>query len=120
VNLFFHRPFLETVLFALALAVGMTPEFLPMVVSITLARGSMRMSHKKVIVKRLSAIHDLGSMDVLCTDKTGTLTEAHIELAKHLDGNGEESENVLQLSYLNSYFESGIKSTLDQAVLDKK
>ncbi|MBX9622029.1 MAG: magnesium-translocating P-type ATPase [Alphaproteobacteria bacterium] len=120
VNLFFHRPFLETVLFALALAVGMTPEFLPMVVSITLARGSLRMSHKKVIVKRLSAIHDLGSMDVLCTDKTGTLTEAHIELAKHLDGNGEESENVLQLSYLNSYFESGIKSTLDQAVLSKK
>ncbi|MBY0272670.1 MAG: magnesium-translocating P-type ATPase [Alphaproteobacteria bacterium] len=120
VNLFFHRPFLETVLFALALAVGMTPEFLPMVVSITLARGSIRMSRKKVIVKRLSAIHDLGSMDVLCTDKTGTLTEAHIELAKHLDGNGEESENVLQLSYLNSYFESGIKSTLDQAVLDKK
>lgn len=120
VNLFFHRPFLETVLFALALAVGMTPEFLPMVVSITLARGSIRMSHKKVIVKRLSAIHDLGSMDVLCTDKTGTLTEAHIELAKHLNGNGEESENVLQLSYLNSYFESGIKSTLDQAVLNKK
>lgn len=120
VNLFFHRPFLETVLFALALAVGMTPEFLPMVVSITLARGSLRMSRKKVIVKRLSAIHDLGSMDVLCTDKTGTLTEAHIELAKHLDGSGEESENVLQLSYLNSYFESGIKSTLDRAVLEKK
>ena len=120
VNLFFHRPFLETVLFALALAVGMTPEFLPMIVSVTLARGSIRMSKKKVIVKRLSAIHDLGSMDVLCTDKTGTLTEAKIELAKHLDGNGEESDNVLQLSYLNSYFESGIKSTLDQAVLDKK
>lgn len=120
INLFFHRPFLETVLFALALAVGMTPEFLPMVVSITLARGSIRMSHKKVIVKRLSAIHDLGSMDVLCTDKTGTLTEAHIELAKHLDGKGEESDNVLQLSYLNSYFESGIKSTLDRAVLEKK
>ncbi len=120
VNLFFHKPFLETVLFALALAVGMTPEFLPMVVSVTLARGSIRMAEKKVIVKRLSAIHDLGSMDVLCSDKTGTLTEAKIELAKHLNGKGEESDQVLQLSYLNSYFESGIKSTLDQAVLDHK
>ena len=117
VNLFFHRPFLETVLFALALAVGMTPEFLPMVMSVTLARGSVRMARKKVIVKRLSAIHDLGSMDVLCTDKTGTLTEASIRLAQHLDCNGEESEHVLQLSYLNSYFESGIKSHLDEAVL---
>lgn len=117
VNLFFHRPFLETVLFALALAVGMTPEFLPMVISVTLARGSIRMARKKVIVKRLSAIHDLGSMDVFCTDKTGTLTEASIQLAHHLDCNGEESEYVLQLSYLNSYFESGIKSHLDEAVL---
>jgi len=117
VNLFFHRPFLETVLFALALAVGMTPEFLPMVISVTLSRGSIRMARKKVIVKRLSAIHDLGSMDVLCTDKTGTLTEASIKLAKHLNCDGEESDHVLQLSYLNSYFESGIKSHLDEAVL---
>lgn len=120
VNLFFHKPFLETVLFTLALAVGMTPEFLPMVISVTLARGSLRMMKKKVIVKRISAIHDLGSMDVLCTDKTGTLTEAKIELAKHMDQKGEDSEYVLQLSYLNSYFESGIKSHLDEAVLDHK
>ncbi len=120
VNLFFHKPFLETVLFTLALAVGMTPEFLPMVMSVTLARGSLRMMKKKVIVKRVSAIHDLGSMDVLCTDKTGTLTEAKIKLAKHIDQNGEDSDHVLQLSYLNSYFESGIKSHLDEAVLDHK
>ena len=118
VNLFFNRPFLETVLFSLALAVGMTPEFLPMVMSVTLARGSLRMARKKVIVKRVSAIHDLGSMDVLCTDKTGTLTEAKIELAKHMDKNGEDSKHVLQLSYFNSYFESGLKSHLDEAVLD--
>src|SRR5262249_34945198 len=76
INAHFHRPWLESFLFAVALAVGLTPEMLPMVVSVTLARGALRMAEKKVIVKRLAAIHDLGSMDVLCTDKTGTLTEA--------------------------------------------
>lgn len=88
VNTFFHRPWLETFLFAIALAVGLTPELLPMVVSVTLSRGALRMADKKVIVKRLAAIHDLGSMDVLCTDKTGTLTEARIRLEKHLDAEG--------------------------------
>jgi len=76
INLLFHRPLLESFLFALALAVGLTPELLPMIVSVTLSRGALRMSHKQVIVKRLSAIDDLGSMDVLCSDKTGTITEA--------------------------------------------
>ena len=84
-NAFFHRPWLESFLFAVALAVGLTPELLPMIVSVTLARGAMRMAKKKVIVKRLESIHNLGSMDVLCTDKTGTLTEARIRLERHVD-----------------------------------
>lgn len=117
INLLFLRPWFETVLFALALAVGMTPEFLPMVVSVTLARGAKQLAKKKVIVKRLSAIHDLGSMNVLCTDKTGTLTEAKIKLARHVDCNGEENEQVLKFAYLNSFFETGIKSPLDAAIL---
>src|SRR4029078_13153909 len=82
VNTLSHRPLLESFLFAVALAVGRTPELLPMIVSVTLARGALRMARQKVIVKRLAAIHDLGSMDVLCTDKTGTLTEAKIALIR--------------------------------------
>lgn len=117
INLFLHRSVFETILFSLGLAVGMTPELLPMITSVTLSKGSLRMGKKKVIIKHLSAIHDLGSMDVLCTDKTGTLTEACIQLAYHLNCEGQESEQVLLLSYLNSYFESGIKSQLDKAVL---
>ena len=88
VNAFFHRPWLESFLFAVALAVGLTPELLPMVVSVTLSRGALRMAAKKVIVKRLAAIQNLGSMDVLCTDKTGTLTEARIHLERHMDALG--------------------------------
>ncbi|WP_348760066.1 magnesium-translocating P-type ATPase [Candidatus Methylocalor cossyra] len=120
VNTFFGRPWLETFLFAIALAVGLTPELLPMVVSVTLARGALRMAEKQVIVKRLAAIHDLGSMDVLCTDKTGTLTEARIRLEKHLDAEGRDSALVLELAYLNSYFETGLRSPLDQAILDHR
>ena len=117
VNAALRRPWLESFLFALALAVGLTPELLPMIVSVCLARGALRMAGKKVIVKRLAAIHDLGSMDVLCTDKTGTLTEARIHLAHHRDALGRESERVLFLAYLNSYFETGLKSPLDDAIL---
>jgi len=117
VNIAFHRPWLESLMFALALAVGLTPELLPMVVTVTLAGGARRLARQKVIVKRLAAIHDLGAMDVLCTDKTGTLTEAKIELARHIDWRGEDSGHVLRLAYLNSFFESGIKSPLDEAVL---
>lgn len=117
VNLALHRPPLESFLFALALAVGLTPELLPMVVSVTLSRGAMRMAKQRVIVKRLSAIHDLGSMDVLCTDKTGTLTEARIELIQHVGIDGQESEEVLLLGSLNSFFETGLKSPLDEAIL---
>jgi Mg2+-importing ATPase len=118
VNALFHRPFLESFLFAVALAVGLTPELLPMVVSVTLARGALRMSAKKVIVKRLDSIQNLGSMDVLCTDKTGTLTEARIHLERHLDAGGKESQRVLELAYYNSFFETGLKSPLDDAILE--
>ncbi|WP_301102370.1 magnesium-translocating P-type ATPase [Propionivibrio sp.] len=116
-NTYFHKPWLDSFLFAVALAVGLTPELLPMVVSVTLARGAMRMAKKHMIVKRLSAIQDLGSMDVLCTDKTGTLTEAKIRLEKHVDAQGQPSEHVLELAYYNSFFETGLKSPLDEAIL---
>ena len=117
VNTFFHRPWPESFLFAIALAVGLTPELLPMVISVTLSRGALRMAASKVIVKRLAAIHNLGSMDVLCTDKTGTLTEAHIHLERHQDASGRESDHVLMLAYLNSFFETGVRSPLDDAIL---
>ncbi len=120
VNAYFHRPWLESFLFAVALAVGLTPELLPMVVSVTLARGAMRMAKKKVIVKRLEAIHNLGSMEVLCTDKTGTLTEARIHLERHVDALGRDSSRVLELAYLNSFFESGLRSPMDDAILEHK
>ncbi|WP_375772552.1 magnesium-translocating P-type ATPase [Archangium gephyra] len=112
-----HRPLLESFLFAVALAVGLTPELLPMVLSVTLSRGAMRMAARQVIVKRLSAVHDLGSMDVLCTDKTGTLTEARIRLERHEDAAGRESEQVLRWAWLNSHFESGLRSPMDEAIL---
>jgi len=118
VNTWFHKPLLESFLFAVALAVGLTPELLPMVISVTLSRGALRMAKKHMIVKRLAAIEDLGSMDVLCTDKTGTLTEAKIRMERHVDAEGQPSERVLELAYLNSFFETGLKSPLDEAILD--
>jgi Mg2+-importing ATPase len=117
VNVALHRPLLESFLFAVALAVGLTPELLPMVVSVTLTQGALRMAALKVIVKRPSAIQDMGAMDVLCTDKTGTLTEARIRLERHVDAQGRDDPQVLALAYLNSYFESGLKSPLDDAIL---
>jgi Mg2+-importing ATPase len=118
VNALFHKPWLESFLFAVALAVGLTPELLPMVVSVTLARGALRMAKQHMIVKRQAAIQELGSMDVLCTDKTGTLTEAKIRMERHVDAEGQSSERVLELAYLNSFFESGLKNPLDEAILD--
>lgn len=117
VNLLFHRPVLESFLFALALAVGLTPELLPMIVSVTLAHGALRMAEKQVIVKRLSAIHDLGSMDILCSDKTGTLTQAVIALVRTVDLDGSDSGAVREAAYINAGFETGIKSPLDDAIL---
>ena len=117
INLLFHRPLLESFLFALALAVGLTPELLPMIVSVTLAHGAIRLSRKQVIVKRPSAIDDLGSMDVLCSDKTGTLTEAHIKLVKEVDLAGRDGGEILKMAQLNAAFETGLKSPLDDAIL---
>jgi Mg2+-importing ATPase len=118
INLLFHRPWLESFLFAVALAVGLTPELLPMIVSVTLARGAIRMAKAQVIVKRLGAIHDLGSMDVLCTDKTGTLTEAKIRLARQVALSGAASERVLELAWLNSHFQTGLRNPLDTAIVE--
>ena len=117
VNISFHRPVLESFLFSVALAVGMTPEMMPMIITVTLARGANRMTKKKVLVKQLAAIEDFGSVDILCTDKTGTLTEGEIVLERHVDFLGKDDEKVLQFIYLNSYFEAGIKSPLDDAIL---
>jgi P-type Mg2+ transporter len=109
---------LEALLFALAVAVGLTPEMLPMIVTVNLAKGATTMARAKVIVKRLNSIQNLGAMDVLCTDKTGTLTQDRIILKKSLDLHGEESERVLQFAYLNSHFQSGLKNLLDVAILE--
>lgn len=111
------RPALQSFLFAMALAVGLTPELLPMIVTVGLARGAKRMAAGRVIVKRLSAIHDLGQMDVLCTDKTGTLTEAHIVMVGHPGLEGEDNERVAELAAVNALFETGLKSPLDEALL---
>jgi Mg2+-importing ATPase len=115
----FGRPMLDSFLFAIALAVGLTPELLPMVMTVTLSRGALRMANKRVIVKRLAAIHDLGAMDVLCTDKTGTLTEARIALVGHPGPDGPDTERVLFLAGLNSFLEAGIRSPLDQAIMQR-
>jgi P-type Mg2+ transporter len=112
-----HRNALESLLFAVALAVGLTPEFLPMITTVTLSMGALRMARRKVIVKHLDAIENLGSIDLLCSDKTGTLTSGEMELDSSLDAFGEPSERPLQLGYLNSCFESGIKSPLDASIL---
>lgn len=117
VNTLADRPWLESLIFALALAVGITPELLPMVCTVTLAKGARRMAELRVIVKRLAAIHDLGAMDVLCTDKTGTLTQANVSLAEHLDAAGMSSARVFELAYLNSALASGIANPLDRAVI---
>jgi Mg2+-importing ATPase len=108
----------EAFFFALAVAVGLTPEMLPMIVSVCLSRGALIMSRKKVIVKRLNSIQNLGAMDVLCTDKTGTLTQDRVILERHCDVARNEDVRVLVLAYLNSHFQTGLKNVLDRAVLE--
>ena len=108
---------LEALLFAVAVAVGLTPEMLPMIVTVNLAKGALAMSRRKVIVKRLNSIQNFGAMDVLCTDKTGTLTQDRIILKRNLDIKGDDSERVLEYAYLNSFHQSGLKNLLDIAVL---
>ena len=120
VNVALHRPLLESFLFAVALAVGLTPELLPMVFSVTLARGALRMAREHVIVKRLPAIESLGSMDVLCTDKTGTLTEGRILLERCIDIGGADSPRVRLLAFLNSALHSGLREPLDEPLIATK
>ncbi|MDX9683023.1 magnesium-translocating P-type ATPase [Pseudomonas protegens] len=118
INGFTKGDWMEALLFALSIAVGLTPEMLPMIVTSTLAKGAVFLSRKKVIVKRLDAIQNFGAMDVLCTDKTGTLTQDKIFLARHVDVWGEDSDDVLEMAYLNSYYQTGLKNLLDVAVLE--
>ncbi|MBU6501108.1 MAG: magnesium-translocating P-type ATPase [Patescibacteria group bacterium] len=120
-NIFFERkPPLEIFLFAVAIAVGLTPELLPMIITANLAKGALRMSEGGVIVKRLSAIHNFGSIDVFCTDKTGTLTEDKISLIKHVDGLGRDSSEVLFWGYLASINTTSVRGTLERAVEEVK
>jgi Mg2+-importing ATPase len=109
---------MEAFLFSLSVAIGLTPEMLPMIVTSTLAKGAVFLSRKKVIVKRLDAIQNFGAMDVLCTDKTGTLTQDRIFLSRHLDAFGADSDRVLEYAYLNSFHQTGLKNLLDVAVLE--
>jgi Mg2+-importing ATPase len=108
---------LEAFLFALAVAVGLTPEMLPMIVTVNLSKGALAMSRKQVIVKRLNAIQNFGAMDVLCTDKTGTITQGKIVLEKYLDARGHDSRRVLDYGYMNSYYQTGLKNLTDEAIL---
>jgi Mg2+-importing ATPase len=118
VNGFDKGNWLEALLFAVAVAVGLTPELLPMVVTINLARGALDMAAHRMIVKRLNAIQNLGAMDVLCTDKTGTLTQDRVILEKHVDIDGRDSRRVLEYAYLNSFHQTGLHNLLDLAVLE--
>jgi len=113
----FHRGIVQSLLFAAALAVGLTPELLPMIITMNLSKGAVNMSKKGVIVKHLPSIENFGSMNVLCTDKTGTLTENRISLVMHVDTEGKDDDKVLLYSYLNSYYQTGLKSPLDDAIL---
>ncbi|HUC90256.1 MAG TPA: magnesium-translocating P-type ATPase [Patescibacteria group bacterium] len=116
VNVLFHRNILESVLFSLALAVGLTPELLPLIITLNLTKGSLKMAKEGVIVKQLSAIQNFGSMDILCTDKTGTLTEDKIALIKYVDAKNEQSERVLMFGYVASMFSTDSTTPLDTAV----
>jgi Mg2+-importing ATPase len=108
----------DALLFALAVAVGLTPEMLPMIVTVNLSRGAMSLSEKKVIVKRLNSIQNFGAIDILCTDKTGTITQDRVVLEKYVDVTGRPRDDVLRYAYLNSYYQTGLRNLLDRAVLD--
>jgi Mg2+-importing ATPase len=116
VNLLLHRPLIESLLFSLALAVGLTPELLPAIISVTLSRGAAAMAKSGVIVRRLDAIENLGSMDILCTDKTGTLTEGAIKLDRAVDCSGRRSDGVLRWALLNARLQTGMANPLDEAI----
>ena len=116
INVYFKRPVMESFLFALALAVGLTPQLLPAIISINLSHGAKRMASKKVIVKRLASIENFGSMNVLCSDKTGTLTEGVVQFHSAVDVEGSESEKVFLYAYLNAIYETGFTNPIDEAI----
>jgi Mg2+-importing ATPase len=118
INGFVKGAWLDAFMFAIAVAVGLTPEMLPMIVTVNLAKGALAMANKDVIVKRLPAIQNFGAIDVLCTDKTGTLTQDRVILERHIDVDGDEDDNVLRLAWLNSHHQTGLKNLLDIAVLE--
>ena len=117
INAILNKGLFDSFLFALAVAVGVTPELLPMIMSVNMSKGAMKMEKNGVLVKRLNSIPTFGSMDILCTDKTGTLTEDKITVIKHIDIFGTDSPDILRAAYINGYFETGIKNILDQAIL---
>lgn len=117
INVYLARPIIDSFLFSLALAVGLTPQLLPAIISINLAHGARQMAYQKVIVKRLASIENFGSMNVLCTDKTGTLTEGTVKMHSALDLEGVESQEVFFLSYVNAFFETGFSNPIDRAIL---
>ncbi|MCL2826640.1 MAG: magnesium-translocating P-type ATPase [Eggerthellaceae bacterium] len=119
VNGFTKGDWMEATLFALSVAVGLTPEMLPMIVTTCLAKGAVAMSHKKTIIKNLNSIQNLGSMDILCTDKTGTLTQDKVVLLYHLNIHGQEDVRVLRHAFLNSYYQTGLKNLMDVAIIEK-
>jgi Mg2+-importing ATPase len=117
INGLVRHNWMEAFLFGLAVAVGLTPEMLPMIVTVNLSKGAVAMSRKKVIVKRLNSIQNFGAMDVLCTDKTGTITQGRVELERHVDVLGHEDDHVLDMGFLNSYYQTGLKNLMDVAIL---
>lgn len=120
INVYFARPIIESFLFSLALAVGLTPQLLPAIISINLAHGARRMASHKVIVKRLASIENFGSMNILCTDKTGTITEGKVRMHSALDVEGKESDEVFLLAYINAFYETGFANPIDGAILNYK
>jgi Mg2+-importing ATPase len=118
-NVLFHKPVLDSLLFSIALAVGLTPQLLPAIININLSKGSQEMAKRGVIVRRLESIENFGSMDILCTDKTGTLTQGVVELDGALDVNGEPSEQVSSNAYLNAKMQTGLPNPLDEAIVNK-
>jgi Mg2+-importing ATPase len=119
ISVVLHHNFMESLLFAVALAVGLTPEFLPMITTVTLGQGAVHMARKKVIVKHLEAMQNFGSIDVLCSDKTGTLTSGVMALDQHVDLFGNSAERVFLLAYLNSLHETGVSNPLDEAIRER-
>jgi Mg2+-importing ATPase len=118
INVYFHKPFIDALLFSLAIAVGLTPQLLPAIISVNLAQGAKRMADKKVIVKRLASIENFGSMDVLCTDKTGTLTDGTVKLNAAVGAGGKPSDKVRLFGYLNASFQTGYENPIDVAIVD--